>query len=118
MKYIITFICLTLFPFSLSSQTLKKSSQPIVTNYREVIESIEYPISCRKNGIEGEVIIEIQVDAKGKIMDYDFIESVCPELRNAVEKVIPDLDFIPAINENNELIPCKINIPISFELTI
>jgi len=113
-----TILGLTLLSLSLYSQTLKKSSQPIVTNYREVVESIEYPISCRKNGIEGKVIIEIQVDAEGKIMDYHFIDSVCPELKNAVKKVIPDLEFVPAISENNQSIPSKINIPINFELTI
>lgn len=46
-----------------------RSAQVVCANYRAVMSSIPYPRQARRNGIEGEVVIEFTVTASGQIRD-------------------------------------------------
>ena len=48
---------------------------PTPVNYSEVRNSIEYPVSCRKNGIEGTVLTKILVSKEGTPLKYEIIKS-------------------------------------------
>lgn len=89
-----------------------------VTNYKEVLSQIEYPKVCQEKGIEGKVIVSLKVDATGKLISYDFIESPCSDLKEAVAMVLPALRFNPAVDQNGMPVAGRITMPVNFKLTI
>jgi outer membrane biosynthesis protein TonB len=91
---------------------------PVPLNYSEVISTIDYPEECRKNGVEGRIIVSLAIDEVGAVMGHEFIQCPCPFLKAAVEAVLPDLKFKPARNEAGEPIKGMLTFPVTFELTI
>jgi protein TonB len=77
---------------------------------------IEYPDMARRAGVEGQVIVRVLVDAKGK-PKKTLIEYTDNELLNdAAVKAIGDYGtFTPAI-QNGQPIMCWVSIPIRFRL--
>jgi TonB family protein len=95
-----------------------QSTEPIATNLKEVKAKIEYPVFARSQGIEGNVTVEFTVSPYGEIEKYT-IKNACDEvLKQAIEKVIKDLEFIPSIDENGNTQTGKITIPFNFELEV
>ena len=83
---------------------------------QQFFSKIKYPIVCREKGIEGVVKVKITVDKRGQIRRYRILESPCSDLREAVEQVLPSLEFEPATVEGRE-VNSKIVIPVDFRLT-
>jgi protein TonB len=114
-RHTILFAIALCFSVLLFASNDNKSRKVAVTNYTEVLSNIEYPTVCREQAIEGTVLVTINVSKKGNIQGYEFIESPCSDLKNAVEKVIPSLTFQPALVDG-KAISSKITIPVKFEL--
>lgn len=91
---------------------------PKSTNYKDVISQIEYPQECRVNGVEGLVLVTVQVDENGMVTGHTFNKYPCVNLKGAVEKVINDLNFVPAKDKNGNDIKGKVVVPVNFKLTI
>ncbi|MEQ9406000.1 MAG: energy transducer TonB [Cyclobacteriaceae bacterium] len=91
---------------------------PKATNYTQVLKDIKYPQVCREKGIEGKVIVMLNIDKYGKITNYEFKSSPCSDLREAVEVALPGLKFKPAIDEDGEAVAGKLTLPVNFKLTI
>ncbi|MEM9897682.1 MAG: energy transducer TonB [Bacteroidota bacterium] len=89
-----------------------------ITNYREVVSSIEYPISSRLNSVEGKVVVALNIDANGSISSYEFTSYPCNELKVAVEDALENFNIKPAKDESGRNIASKLAIPVVFELTI
>lgn len=89
-----------------------------VTNYKEVLSEIKYPAICKTQGIEGQVIVSIQVDAEGNLKGHRFIKYPCSDLKEAVVAVLPKLKFVAATNRHGDAVTGRVTMPIEFKLSI
>lgn len=81
-----------------------------------VISNVKYPEECRKNKIEGLVIIDFTVTKNGKIENITVSKSVNPDLDNEALRVINLMtDWIPG-RLNNKPVDVKMSFPFRFKL--
>jgi len=75
-----------------------------------------YPEEARKKGMEGEVLLRVEVLANGRVGEIEVKRSSGHEMldRSALSTV-KQWKFIPA-NRGNGSIPCWVNIPVKFQL--
>ncbi len=118
MKKTLLMILAIFFVFNMYAQDVVSTKVVEVTNYNEVVSSILYPLDCKKNGIEGTVIVSLEVDKEGKLINHEFISSPCRDFTAAVTNALPQLIFKPATDEQGNAITSKITMPVSFVLTI
>ena len=84
---------------------------------RRVYEYLKYPESAIRNGVEGKVVVEFVVDAKGKVRDVEIVKGVDEELDAQVVKVISaSPKWKPAQIKGRE-VSVKISLPVEFRLT-
>ena len=84
---------------------------------RWVYEYLKYPESAIRNGVEGKVVAEFVVDAKGKVRDVEIVKGVDEELDAQVMKVISaSPKWKPAQIKGRE-VSVKISLPVEFRLT-
>ena len=95
-----------------------EAENPKPVNYKDVISKIEYPKVCMEKGIEGKVIVTLKIDETGKVINHQFNEYPCTDLRDAVKAVLNDLSFHPAKNISGESVVGEIAVPVNFKLTI
>ncbi len=55
---------------------------------------------AREKGIQGKVIVRVFVDLNGDYVRHLILKSDDDQLKSAVEKVLPELIFSPAIKDN------------------
>lgn len=95
-----------------------KSSSAKVLNLDEIASAIEYPTLSNANGIEGTVMMKIEVDTEGNVSNKTAISYPCSTLKDAVEKAVANLKFEPAKNAYGQAVASSIKIPFEFELNI
>lgn len=118
-KQLLAFTLTVLFAFgALAGNGKGEAESPKAVNYKKVISQIEYPQVCKEKGIEGQVIVTLKIDEMGNVMSHEFGSYPCTDLRDAVEKVIPNLTFSPAKDKNGVAVVGKIAVPVNFKLTI
>lgn len=84
---------------------------------RWVYEYLKYPESAIRNGVEGKLVVEFVVDAKGKVRDVEIVKGVDEELDAQVVKVISaSPKWKPAQIKGRE-VSVKISLPVEFRLT-
>jgi TonB family protein len=111
-----------LFAFILiGSVALYASSDPVsakvhAINMEEFVNKITYPIDSREQAVEGRVVILLNINETGEVVDNTIISADCPKLAAAVEKEIKNLEFTPAIDKNGNPIASTVKLPIDFEL--
>lgn len=91
---------------------------PKAINYVEVISKMEYPKVCKEKGIEGTVIVELNISKHGEIQSYEISKYPNVELKVAVEELLNELKFTPAKNYHGDSVDGKVILPINFKLTI
>jgi TonB family protein len=75
-----------------------------------------YPEEAREKGMEGEVLLRVEVLANGRVGQIEVRRSSGHEiLDQSALSTVKQWKFIPA-RRGNELIPCWVNIPIKFQL--
>ncbi len=75
-----------------------------------------YPQEARKKGYEGEVLLEVEVLANGRVGQLELKKSSGYEaLDRSALTAVKQWKFIPA-NQGNGAVPCWVNIPIKFKL--
>lgn len=89
--------------------------QPKPINLDEVKMAIDYPLIAREMEIQGQVIVRILVDKKGKYVKHIIAKAGHPILQKEVEKWLDFLVFSPAIQGGNP-IRFWVNIPFNFKL--
>ncbi|MBT31044.1 MAG: hypothetical protein CMO01_15415 [Thalassobius sp.] len=122
-----------LFGFAANAQTLVSSTNadftavnteetfvvpPRPVNYSEVRNSIEYPISCRKQGIEGKVLTKIYVGKDGSPMKYEIVKSADQALTEACIEKINAFKFEPARDASGNAVERWVVVPLNFKLSI
>jgi TonB family protein len=79
-------------------------------------ESVRYPASAHKNGIEGKVVCNFVVTAEGDVVDVKVVKGVSPELDSEAMRVILNMpDWTPG-KKDGKNINVYYTIPISFKL--
>lgn len=69
---------------------------PVPLNFEEVRSAMGYPETAYLAGIQGDVVLEIAVDAQGNYLAHTVVESFHPLLRIPCEWMAPKLSFTPA----------------------
>lgn len=70
-----------------------------------------YPEKCKKEGIEGTVVLEIKIDEYGNVMDVQVLKSVHPDLDKAAMEAIKKWKYKPVIKDDKPA-------PVVFAVTI
>jgi len=81
-----------------------------------VAVNVVYPAYARENGIQGTVLLSVQIDKEGNVNEYKISKSVDPLLDEESVKVIKRIKrWYPAIL-NGKKVDCEYSIPITFKL--
>ncbi|MDI6704138.1 MAG: energy transducer TonB [bacterium] len=88
-----------------------------VSKLPEIIELFkpEYPELARARGLEGVVILEVDIDTKGFVKEVRVVKSLGFGFDEAAVKAIKRCRFSPA-EQFGKLVPVRMRIPIRFEL--
>ena len=79
-------------------------------------DNINYPDECKKEGIEGRVIITFVVDKDGSIKNPEILQSVYPALDEAAMKVVASMPAWKPGTQNGENVRVRFTLPINFKL--
>ncbi len=92
--------------------------EPQILNKEEYIRLTGYPKRALKKKIEGDVILYVEIDRKGRVSQYDIPnrDQVHPILSLACETHIRKLKFSPARDHQGNPLPFCLNIPYSFHI--
>ncbi|GEM_PF-2922486 len=72
---------------------VEKEPQPL--NYEKVRKRIGYPPLAKEAGIQGKVMVQVLVSESGRYKTHIVFRS--PHKADAVERELPNLQFLPAI---------------------
>lgn len=96
------------------SYWINQSLEPL--NYQSVLQSISYDARALEAGVEGTVVLMIQVDKNGHYYDHEILEGSHPILVEAVEDKIHQLEF-PKPKYQGESVSALVMVPFRFRLT-
>jgi len=74
-----------------------------------------YPEKCKKEKIEGTVVLEIKIDAEGNVMDARVLKSVHPDLDKAAVEAIKKWKYEPVLKDGKPA-PAVFGVTINFWL--
>jgi TonB family protein len=81
-----------------------------------MITENDYPPDAKKQGLEGEVRVEVFIDASGKVRDAKIIRSTDPRFSAVVLDRLKRSTFQPALDNNGNPIAVRMSVPVIFEL--
>jgi TonB family protein len=89
----------------------------LISSMPKVLEEIrpDYPLDAKKEGIQGSVIMEIIIDAKGIVRSTNIIRSLDPRLDQAALAAMKRFKFRPAMMDDSA-VAVKIKYAIKFVL--
>lgn len=76
----------------------------------------DYPRELRQQGKEGRVVAEVLIDASGQVRDVSIVRSSLPQFDAVALEHLRRSRFKPAYDANGEPVPCRLNLPIVFQL--
>jgi len=84
--------------------------------YRYVVDNMEYPLRARKNGIEGEVVVQFVVEKDGSLSNVAAINEIAGGCEEEAERVVRNSpDFKPGMQRGSP-VRVKMVLPIHFIL--
>ncbi|WP_338769148.1 energy transducer TonB [Bernardetia sp. ABR2-2B] len=84
--------------------------------YEYVSDSLVYPESARKKGIEGSVSLEFIVDKKGNITNVEVVKSLNKECDEEAVRVLQQSPQWKAGYHNGRIVKVRMTLPIIFKL--
>lgn len=117
-KSILTLIILLSAVVVFAGSDPMKATSAKALNLQEVASNISYPSDSHLNGIEGVVMMRVDIDADGNVSEQKALSYPCSRLKEAVETAVADLKFEPAKNAFGEAVASSVKIPFEFELKI
>ena len=79
-------------------------------------KNMKYPEECRKQGIQGRVVIKFVVNKDGSIVDLETVRSLHPALAEEGLRVVKSMPKWKPAKENGKVVRSRFNIPIMFRL--
>lgn len=79
-------------------------------------KNMKYPEECRKQGIQGRVVISFVVNKDGSIVDLETVRSPHPALAEEGLRVVKSMPKWEPAKENGKVVRSRFNIPIMFRL--
>lgn len=79
-------------------------------------KNMKYPEECRKQGIQGRVVISFVVNKDGRIVDLETVRSPHPALAEEGLRVVKSMPKWEPAKENGKVVRSRFNIPIMFRL--
>jgi TonB family protein len=76
----------------------------------------DYPTSMRKSRKEGVVVVDVLIDASGKVRGVNLVKGSEPDFNNLVVERLAHSSFVPARDRDGHAVPCRARIPIQFQL--
>lgn len=111
MKKLIIATIIALNVGSISLFAAASSARPNVVS--KVMPS--YPVSCVQAGVEGKVIVEGLVNAKGELLGANAVNNCDPALAEAAVQAVTQWKFTPAIQDGTPT-DTVVRIPVQFKL--
>jgi TonB family protein len=74
-----------------------------------------YPVSCMQAGVEGRVVVEGLINARGEIIGVNAVKAPDPELANAAVAAVSQWKFAPATKDGTPT-DAVVRIPVEFKL--
>ena len=81
-----------------------------------ISKNMTYPEECRKQGIEGRVVIKFVVNKDGSIVDAEAVKSPHPALAEEGLRVVKSMPKWKPAKEGGKVVRSRFNIPIVFRL--
>lgn len=79
-------------------------------------KNMKYPEECRKQGIQGRVVISFVVNKDGSIVDLETVRSPHPALAEEGLRVVKSMPKWKPAKENGKVVRSRFNVPIMFRL--
>jgi len=76
----------------------------------------DYPADARKLGIEGPVLLAVYIRVDGTVRDVRLVKGLYKSLNETALARVRASRFTPATDEAGRPVPCKLILPIRFEL--
>jgi len=86
-----------------------------VGGFAKIQQNLVYPEAARKAGIEGHVVLNILIDAKGVVQTVDILKSVRKDVDEAAINAVKSTEWKPA-EQNGQPVAVRIGIPVVFRL--
>lgn len=90
-------------------------AMPAPLNLAEVRQAIGYPEALVQAGLEGEVLVKVLVDARGRYARHEVLEAPSEAFTEAIAPHLHDLRFTPA-QQAAQAVPAWVTIPFRFKL--
>lgn len=83
---------------------------------RHMITSADYPRLAKQAGKDGLVVVQILLDEQGRVRDARLLHGVYPVLNEVALRKVQRALFTPARDQEGRAVPCRVTLPIRFEL--
>lgn len=90
------------------------SRKPVWT--QGLITEDDYPRELRRQGVEGKVVAEVLIDARGQVRDVSLRQSSHPQFNALVLDRLRSARFQPAFDRQGDPVPSRLILPIVFTL--
>lgn len=78
-------------------------------------KAVAYPETAKEDGLEGEVRLQLAIDAAGKVGDVTVLQAVRADLDSAAVRAVRAVPWKAARGAEGQL-PCTVVVPIKFKL--
>lgn len=107
---------ITAFGNSDPKKTYAVAPKPV--NMDNIVEAIGYPSETKNLGIEGLVLVYVEINEQGEVTSHTLLSAPNKKLKETVEQEISKLKFEPARNQQGLPVASAVRIPFKFQLTL
>ena len=86
-------------------------TRPVVVEMKKA----EYPESAKARKIQGDVVMDVVIDAQGKVSDVTVVKKLADELDAAATAALKASTFRPGLKDGKP-VPVKVTITVAFRL--
>jgi protein TonB len=83
---------------------------------KNFIREEDYPLSARRSGVDGQVVLEVLIDEHGAVRDARLLKGADEALNQLALAKIHEAIFSPAYDASGQAVACKVVVPIRFHL--
>ena len=107
-----------MLPFLFSFVFAQEPSETTLEQAPVVLERVEpvYPEVIEEQGIQGEVLLEIELDDKGNVLSAKVLESLHPDVDKAAIDAVLQFRFTPYVDGKGIAQPSKLQYRLSFSV--